>query len=463
MTPTDKTHAPAGFGLVWLNCLAAHAGEPGRESVGAQGKLLWLIEPAPFGGWPTLLLVMMAVFCCTLPFLYRRISRLFFRVPAFARKQADLLVQARQEVGQLEALLELRADALQTAWLSAYEAHRDRVDLLGCINSQLQEQADEIRADARAMVRAAAGVGAHENIILRSANRLHGLAEALLAYSLEGTQAHELTPGATSLGAWLKGLAAEAEAMAKINGNCLDFSLETPLAPGIHIDRSRVRQVLLELFHNSAKFTRNGRITFKIELLRRSDGALALVFTVQDTGQGMGSSDLQKIFEPFARFSHTDDGHAAGLVMALHWARLMDGELAAASEAGQGTTLKFTVPAKYPAVGPDAHCEPQEPVAKLDMESMSATTVSPDAKTLAHLAGLVSIGAISDLMDWAHGPEARTAAWSRFACVVAELAEHGNLQGLSALLADAERVERPVFIDPGATSVAPVGVSTFSA
>lgn len=420
--------AAVALGLLGLNCLSAHAGDADRA-----------IALVMSGGWQVELWAAVAIFGCALLFLYPLVRNLPAQAPAFTQEQQGLLAQARQEVERLEALLEVRSGALQTAWLSAYEASRDTADLLGCIGSELQQQADEILSDAGEMVRTAAGNGAHENIIFSSANRLHGLVGELIAFARTGKQAQRTQPCPTTPGAWLKGLVAEAEAMAMVNGNCLDFRLAGELAPGIHADWPRLRQVVLELLHNATKFTRNGRIALEVKACLDFAEPLALVFTVRDSGKYVDPNSLERIFEPFAGTRHGDDCQGAGLAMARHWACLMDGELVAASEAGEGMTMRLTVPAEVFADGPGFHGALQAPVARLDLgaEAIPGATVAADTDMVAHLSNLVRMGAISDLIDWADSPEASSAGGARLARAVADLAGEGDLQGLSALLGDA--------------------------
>jgi signal transduction histidine kinase len=460
MSATAKPYQQLGFaiGLVWLSCLAAQAVETGRSLVDAPGQGLRAPDPVPVNWWPSdfwpiLALVLCALLvACALLLAYRLARYRADHQPAFTQQPAGLLAQARLEVGRLEALLELRAEALQTAQLAAYEASRDRADLLGCVGSPLQQQADELLGDAAAMVRAAAGDGAHENIIFSSATRLHGLVAALLAYARTGQAAPGLQPCATSLAAWLQGLAAEAEAMAGINANRFDFRLAGELAPGLQVDRPRLRPVLLELLHNAAKFTRNGRITFSVEPRLLAAQTLALVFTVKDTGKGIDAGHLPRIFEPFARCGAGEGCQGAGLAMARHWAGLIDAELVAASAAGQGTTMRLTVPVAARSNRADQHGAPQEPGGQPDRfdrhgPAASAVIVPQDAELLAQLSGLVSMGAISDLLDWAHSPQAGHASCS-LARAVADFAGQADLQGLAALLAAQRAGQGPASSGP---------------
>src|SRR5262249_44563609 len=64
-------------------------------------------------------------------------------------------------------------------------------------------------------------------------------------------------------------------------------------------DARRIRQVLLNLLGNAIKFTKSGLVTLRVSTLAGADDAVRLRFEVEDTGRGIGTEDLERIFEPF--------------------------------------------------------------------------------------------------------------------------------------------------------------------
>jgi signal transduction histidine kinase/DNA-binding response OmpR family regulator len=114
-------------------------------------------------------------------------------------------------------------------------------------------------------------------------------------------------------------------------------------------DPTKLRQVLLNLLGNAAKFTENGTITLEVAYEepttdRRSS---AIVFRVTDTGIGMSPEQIQKLFQPFTQASAATSrlygGTGLGLTLSRHLARMMDGDIAVASELGQGSTFTLTL------------------------------------------------------------------------------------------------------------------------
>ena len=109
-------------------------------------------------------------------------------------------------------------------------------------------------------------------------------------------------------------------------------------------DENRIRQVLYNIIGNAVKFTENGGVTVSVHPLNES----TLRFTVEDTGIGMDETTLNTIFEPFsqadASMSRRFGGTGLGTTISKQLVDLMEGELSASSEAGEGSTFFFDLP-----------------------------------------------------------------------------------------------------------------------
>lgn len=106
---------------------------------------------------------------------------------------------------------------------------------------------------------------------------------------------------------------------------------------GIRADEKRLRQVLINLLGNAIKFTEKGGVSLKIGI---QNGKIR--FQVDDTGVGVATQDLEKIFQPFQQVGHTDykaEGTGLGLPITRRLVRMMGGELYVESTLGQGSTF----------------------------------------------------------------------------------------------------------------------------
>lgn len=133
---------------------------------------------------------------------------------------------------------------------------------------------------------------------------------------------------------------------AKIKDKGLGLSVNLPKeSVVINGDRDGIMQVLTNLFSNSLKFTKEGRIEISVK-----DNLEMVEFSVSDTGIGIAKEDIPKLFEKFQQFSRTsgpgDRGTGLGLAIAKGIVSLHNGIISAESELGKGTRITFTVPKK---------------------------------------------------------------------------------------------------------------------
>jgi signal transduction histidine kinase len=117
-----------------------------------------------------------------------------------------------------------------------------------------------------------------------------------------------------------------------------------------HADPTRVAQILTNLLHNSAKFTPEGG-TIQVELARESDDA---VMRVIDSGSGIRSDQLERVFDMFARVERPgvakESGLGIGLALARRLAEMHGGSLGVVSAGeGRGATFTLRIPALFAA------------------------------------------------------------------------------------------------------------------
>jgi signal transduction histidine kinase/ActR/RegA family two-component response regulator len=112
-------------------------------------------------------------------------------------------------------------------------------------------------------------------------------------------------------------------------------------------DPLRLGQVLLNLAGNAVKFTERGSVTLRARLLEEHPHDVMLRWEVQDTGIGIGSTDLQRLFTAFEQadgsMTRKYGGTGLGLAISKRLVQMMGGEIGAASEPGAGSTFWFTV------------------------------------------------------------------------------------------------------------------------
>ena len=126
----------------------------------------------------------------------------------------------------------------------------------------------------------------------------------------------------------------------------------------IHSDQDKIKQIVLNLLSNAAKFTAAGRITLKAAIENEM-----LIVAVSDTGIGITEEALGRIFEEFQQADTSTTrqygGTGLGLTISRDLARLLGGDLTAASEYGKGSTFTLAVPIRYGTKPASREPEPQ--------------------------------------------------------------------------------------------------------
>ena len=186
----------------------------------------------------------------------------------------------------------------------------------------------------------------YENLekILASAQSLLALINAILDLSKIEAGRIEVRPAETVLGPVLEQCLRTVEPLAKVP---LVREFDGAL-PAMYVDEEKLRQIVLNLLGNAAKFTERGDIRLKAQA---ANGSVAIM--VADTGVGIPTDKLGVIFEEFeqvdASSTRAHGGTGLGLAIARRLARLMGGDIHAESVLGTGSTFTLTLPLRHPA------------------------------------------------------------------------------------------------------------------
>ena len=123
-------------------------------------------------------------------------------------------------------------------------------------------------------------------------------------------------------------------------------------------DHARVKQVILNILTNAAKYTKQGYIILKVNSLIKGD-ICRLIISVEDTGIGIKRDKIDKLFNKFERFNEdtntTIEGTGLGLAITKKLVQLMHGELVVQSVYGKGS--KFTISIDQKIAPSDAKIE----------------------------------------------------------------------------------------------------------
>ena len=145
---------------------------------------------------------------------------------------------------------------------------------------------------------------------------------------------------------------------AKVASQNLDllYLIEWNVPAQIVGDNLRLRQVLLNLIGNAIKFTNKGEVFVRVflEESENNDDEIVLGFEVKDSGIGIPSDKLDKLFKPFSQVDSSTTrrygGTGLGLIISEKIVKLMGGDIRVESTVGKGTTFKFEVKTKVSSV-----------------------------------------------------------------------------------------------------------------
>jgi two-component system, sensor histidine kinase len=219
---------------------------------------------------------------------------------------ADIAHEIRTPLTGILALGELLATSelgeRERGWATAIKSTAEHLALLTSLI------VDAARADAKGLV------------LRRELVRPRRLAEALAA-SLAGR-------------AEAKGLASAAE-------------ISEDLPEAVIGDPLRLRAALENLIDNAVKFTERGSVRFAVTSETAARGKVRLVFTVADSGIGLDTAEIKRLFRPFSqaneRIARRYGGAGLGLAFVKRIAEAMGGDLEVASEPGGGSRFRLSV------------------------------------------------------------------------------------------------------------------------
>lgn len=131
-------------------------------------------------------------------------------------------------------------------------------------------------------------------------------------------------------------------------GNTLTITLCDPHPKWVFGDREKLLQVLINLIDNAIKFTENGEIDVRVEIIEKGNNYIDAFFYIKDTGIGISENKLHTIFESFTQADNTITrnygGTGLGLTICKKIIELQGGEISVSSKEKEGSQFSFRLP-----------------------------------------------------------------------------------------------------------------------
>lgn len=263
------------------------------------------------------------------------------RAEAERRRREELLLSLEDQVAE-------RTRELAGALDAAHAADRAKTAFVATVSHELRTPLTSIITAIR-LLRHAPRRG--EEATARTLETMERSSQVLLELISTVLDFSKLQAGAMGLNVRVfrpAELIAEVEAIIRprLDPGRVSFELtcDFPATLPWRGDPQRIRQVLLNLLSNAAKFTTSGTIALQTWVAPEGH----LCFTVADTGPGIPAESLERIFQPFVQLRPGQQpgsaGTGLGLFISRSLAQLMRGDLVVRSEPGQGTCFTFWIP-----------------------------------------------------------------------------------------------------------------------
>jgi signal transduction histidine kinase/CheY-like chemotaxis protein len=386
------------------------------------------------------------------------------RPGAYSQEDLDLLrtmtSQASIAIQNARAYRQLMETAEQLR-----EVDRLKTQFLANMSHELRTPLNSIIGFSRVMLKGIDGPlndlqEADVTSIYNSGQHLLGLINSILDMSKIEAGKMELAFEQVRLPQILDTVASTTRALIKDRPIELHVQVPPDLPP-VWADSQRVRQILINLLSNAAKFTEEGHITISARV--RDEAGDTVVVSVADTGVGIDPRAQNHLFIPFqqvdASTTRRAGGTGLGLAISRSFVQMHGGEIWVKSRPGEGSAFYFTLPIHDPLLGhnvPEGGIPPWEEQARPapDKELVLAIDDDPGVITLLkrYLEGdgyqVVGLLDSSAALEVARSLAARPAGEGPLVAITLDvlMASMDGWQVLEALKADPETAHIPVIL-----------------
>jgi signal transduction histidine kinase/CheY-like chemotaxis protein len=270
------------------------------------------------------------------------------------REHRAQLVKTLRQLDIANYRLERANESLQAAWKAADAAERSRAEFVANISHELRTPLNLIVGFSEMIITSPetyrtplpAAYRGDLNAIYRSAQHLLTLAEDVLDLTRVGMGRVALFREPVSIPEIVREACSIVREYVETKGLSLSVRVAERV-PVADVDRLRIRQVILNLLTNAARFTDEGGVTVEV-----ASEAECVTVTVRDSGRGIPPEELPHVFDESrrpsgkaARPSHHDlGGFGLGLPLSKRFIDLHGGRIGVESQPGQGTSFWFSVP-----------------------------------------------------------------------------------------------------------------------
>ncbi len=272
-----------------------------------------------------------------------------------AREQRLQLKQALADLAEANVQLTRLNNLAQSLRQAAEEARRAKERFVANVSHELRTPLNMVIGFSETILQAPETYGgrippallADLAVILRNSQHLSDLLDDVLDLSQIEAGQMALTKERVAISELVEAATVAVRPLYVSKGLYLESEVAPDLPP-VFCDRTRIREVLLNLLSNAGRFTERGGVRVRA----RREGA-DVVVSVADTGPGIADTDRERLFRPFEQLDGSIrrryGGTGLGLAISRSFVELHGGTMWVESELGRGTTFLFRLPIDPPA------------------------------------------------------------------------------------------------------------------
>jgi signal transduction histidine kinase/DNA-binding response OmpR family regulator len=265
---------------------------------------------------------------------------------------------------ELETTVAQRTVELKQAMEAAEEASRAKSGFLANMSHELRTPMNAIIGYSEMLMEDAEGDGNEE--VVEDLKKIHSAGKHLLSLINDVLDLSKVESGKMDLyletfeiAPMVDAVVATIEPLVGKNGNRLRVEVDPSLGE-MRADLTKVRQALLNLLSNAAKFTHEGEIGVEVQA-GQAGGIDWVRMSVSDSGIGIPPEKIDHVFEEFSQAdeSTTRDygGTGLGLAISRSFCRMMGGDITLQSTVGEGSTFTIELPVEVAEVAGDSEAE----------------------------------------------------------------------------------------------------------